>query len=128
MYVNIAPIEDLKQLIGDRLARLRVSEGGITQRQAAARVGVAERMWQRWESGNKKPNTQSQERIRAAFDLQEDFFSPEPKVVSKSDVEQLLDEFAEVKNILRELKRRDDARWDGLLAAVELERLDPSST
>jgi transcriptional regulator with XRE-family HTH domain len=65
-----------KERIAARLLELREREN-LTQEQAAARVGVTMRQWQRWEAGESVPYSRNLDQIAERFEITVgEFFEP----------------------------------------------------
>jgi len=109
--------------IAQRLVELRES-WGLSQPAAAARAGIDKGQWYRYEKGKNVPQQRTQEKIRAAFDLPANFFGDAVEPVTQSDMDVILERLAHLGEMVSVLKRRDDARWEGTLASVELEAAD----
>ena len=59
---------DRGRSLGERLEELRRSHG-LTQEQAAPKVGISLRQWQRWETGESEPTASNLARIAQAFGI-----------------------------------------------------------
>lgn len=57
-----------RERIAERLAQLR-EHSGLTQEQAAQKVGITHRQWQRWESGESVPYPRNLEVIASRFGI-----------------------------------------------------------
>jgi transcriptional regulator with XRE-family HTH domain len=67
-----------QEKVAERLAILRERQA-LTQEQAAAKVGVTLRQWQRWEAGQSMPYPRNLELIASRFGFSvADFFDAEP--------------------------------------------------
>lgn len=74
-----------REKVTQRLEHLR-ERHGLTQEQAAARVGITHRQWQRWESGESMPYPRNLDAIASAFGIGiEEFFDPDPERSSQFD-------------------------------------------
>lgn len=62
-----------QEKVSARLADLR-EQAGLTQEQAAARVGVNLRQWQRWEAGDSMPYPRNLDTIASRFGISVDEF------------------------------------------------------
>ena len=60
-----------KAQVQERLAQLRDTYD-LTQEEAAAKVGVNLRQWQRWEAGDSRPYTRNLEAVARAFGVSTD--------------------------------------------------------
>ena len=109
--------------ISQRLLELRES-WGLSQTAMAARAGLEKGQWHRYEKGKNVPHRGTQEKIRAAFDLPANFFGDAVEPVTQSDMDVILERLARLEEMVVVLLRRDDARWEGMLASVELESPD----
>lgn len=80
-----------KERVVERLVQLREVHG-LTQEQAAARVGVTVRQWQRWEAGKSMPYPRNLDMIAAKFGITvADFFDEDVVTESLDDrVQELL--------------------------------------
>lgn len=96
-----------KEMLAARLGELR-EDANLTQEQAAAKVGVTLRQWQRWEAGESVPYPRNLDVIASRFGTTvADFFDETPRAV-------LADHVAELQSTLDDVMKR--------LAALELER------
>lgn len=67
-----------REKIAQRLGELRESNA-LTQEQAAAKVGVTLRQWQRWEAGESVPYPRNMDVVASKFGLSvSEFFDDEP--------------------------------------------------
>lgn len=77
-----------KERVAERLSDLR-ERGALSQEQAAAKVGVTLRQWQRWEAGESVPYPRNLDSVASAFGISVAEFFDEPQVVVTPDVRQL---------------------------------------
>lgn len=67
-----------REKIAQRLGELRESNS-LTQEQAAAKVGVTLRQWQRWEAGESVPYPRNMDTVASHFGMSvSEFFDDEP--------------------------------------------------
>jgi len=115
-----------RERIVQRLRELREAHG-LTQEQAAARVGVNLRQWQRWEAGDSMPYPRNLDLIASKFGttVNEFFEPPETQLVARSELEEIL---AYVQRVDAKLERLlaatqdDDSPLGELVAAMDLVR------
>lgn len=106
------------------LADLR-ERHALTQEQAAAKVGVTLRQWQRWEAGTSVPYPRNIELVAARFGIDvAEFFDP-PTVIPtdaarlEAKLDQVLAELADVRRENRRLAKEFVAREMELLEALK---------
>lgn len=76
-------------MLAARLGELREGES-LTQEQAAAKVGVTLRQWQRWEAGESVPYPRNLDLIASRFGLLiGEFFDETPRATLSARVEEL---------------------------------------
>lgn len=63
--------------IPDRLRELR-EQNALSQEDAASRVGITLRQWQRWETGESEPYKRNLLRLASAFDVHVGYFFDTP--------------------------------------------------
>lgn len=102
-----------KEKVTQRLRELRELHG-LTQDQAAARVGINLRQWQRWEAGDSMPYPRNLDTIASAFGITvAEFFDPPPRVAV---------DHSELGAVREQLARLDDhisALQNGRASGVE---------
>lgn len=81
-----------RERIVERLSELRERDS-LTQEQAAHRVGVTTRQWQRWESGESVPYPRNLDQVASAFGISvQEFFDGPPDGSQLDRIEALLEE------------------------------------
>lgn len=110
-------MDERERRLGDRLQELRLAHG-LTQENAAPRVGVSYRQWQRWEGNESEPHAANLKKIADAFGISVAELLGLANGASQLDrVEAMLRTLTEqVANALEQLVAR------GLIEAVDLER------
>jgi transcriptional regulator with XRE-family HTH domain len=74
-----------RERIVERLAELR-ERHSLSQEDAARKVGVTHRQWQRWESGESTPYPRNLDKVASAFRVPvSTFFDEDPIVLSDDD-------------------------------------------
>jgi transcriptional regulator with XRE-family HTH domain len=108
-----------KDNVIQRLIALR-DQHGLTQEQAAQRVGVTSRQWQRWESGESMPYPRNLDQIASKFGITvAEFFDKDgdhrsPVVVNRLDgdlearIATIEDTLAGITRLLREARSEQD--------------------
>jgi transcriptional regulator with XRE-family HTH domain len=75
-----------RERIAERLGELRERDS-LTQEQAAAKVGVTLRQWQRWEAGESVPYPRNLDAVASRFGITvAEFFDPEEGAVDRVTV------------------------------------------
>lgn len=78
-----------QEKVSERLLELR-EQNGLSQEQAAQKVGITHRQWQRWEQGESMPYPRNLDLIASRFGLSiAEFFDEEPIVVAADRADQL---------------------------------------
>jgi transcriptional regulator with XRE-family HTH domain len=96
--------------VAQRLSQLR-EQHELTQEQAAQKVGITVRQWQRWEDGTSMPHARNLKLTADAFGVRvEDFFDEEEIGRIKGGVNGELD----LRREIRELHRKLDILIEGL--------------
>ncbi len=86
-----------REYIAERLAELR-EQHSLTQEQAAGRVGVTLRQWQRWESGESMPYPRNLDAIASNFGLSvAEFFDETESGTVRAEVLLLRTEISELR-------------------------------
>jgi transcriptional regulator with XRE-family HTH domain len=77
-----------REKVTERLLELR-ERHGLSQEDAAHKVGITTRQWQRWETGESMPYPRNLDAVASAFGISiVEFFDPEP-VAQPADADQL---------------------------------------
>jgi transcriptional regulator with XRE-family HTH domain len=71
-----------QEKVSQRLRELRELQG-LSQEDAARKVGITQRQWQRWESGESMPYPRSLDMVASAFEISvAEFFDPPQPIAS----------------------------------------------
>lgn len=89
-FPRMAPLPDNlnreKRALGRAMRRVRERQG-MTQAQAAKRLGVLDQQWQRWESGERNPRLAKIPEIAAAIDVTpEELLAERSRVIGLDDL------------------------------------------
>lgn len=107
-----------KERIAERLGELREAHS-LTQEQAAGRVGVTLRQWQRWEAGDSVPYPRNLDQIASKFGLSvAEFFDEPARFGLRDEVTELQAEVAELKRQMAEMVALATDRAGGEVAAA----------
>lgn len=78
-----------RERVVERLSELR-ERAGLSQEDAARKVGVTHRQWQRWESGQSMPYPRNLDKVASAFGISvSDFFDDQPLASPETRSDQL---------------------------------------
>lgn len=122
----IAEMALRRERISERLGELR-EQSSLTQEQAAGRVGVTLRQWQRWESGESIPYPRNLDAIASKFGLSvAEFFDETENASLREAVAQLRDEVTELRaglatlsaDVLRHTRELEELRGKGHLGGL----------
>lgn len=100
-----------KERVVERLVELR-EQHALTQEQAAQRVGVTHRQWQRWEAGESMPYPRNLDQIAQRFGITvAEFFEGEPSGSSRLErlEAEVLELRAQVTELARDAAKREDS-------------------
>jgi transcriptional regulator with XRE-family HTH domain len=76
-----------RERVVERLSELR-ERAGLSQEDAARKVGVTHRQWQRWESGESMPYPRNLDRVASAFGIAvAEFFDDQPAAAPRDDTQ-----------------------------------------
>jgi transcriptional regulator with XRE-family HTH domain len=109
----------------DALRRLRADAGGLTQAQAALRVGVPRETWNKWESGKRSLNPDSARKLEQEFRLPDRTLDRYVNPARSTDGEaaaHLADALAQLQQLLErqaDLERRESAALERITPLLE---------
>jgi len=94
-----------QEKVSERLRELRERQG-LSQEDAARRVGITHRQWQRWESGDSMPYPRSLDMVASSFGISvaEFFDPPEHAAVDVSQLDRIEEKLDEAISRLRALE------------------------
>ena len=78
-----------QEKVSERLRELR-ERNGLSQEDAARKVGITHRQWQRWESGDSMPYPRSLDMVASTFGISvAEFFDPPEPTVDQSQLDRI---------------------------------------
>lgn len=99
-----------QEKVSERLLELR-EHHGLSQEDAARKVGITHRQWQRWETGESMPYPRNLDAVASAFGISiVEFFDPDEPVVPDAP------HLARIEDRLAEQEKRLDALLERLPA------------
>jgi transcriptional regulator with XRE-family HTH domain len=91
-----------QEKVSERLRELR-ERNGLSQEDAARKVGITHRQWQRWESGDSMPYPRSLDMVASTFGISvAEFFDPAEPVVDQSQLDRIEAKLDQVLAILKQ--------------------------
>ena len=91
-----------QEKVSERLRELR-ERNGLSQEDAARKVGITHRQWQRWESGDSMPYPRSLDMVASTFGISvAEFFDPAEPVVDQSQLDRIEAKLDQVLAILEQ--------------------------
>jgi transcriptional regulator with XRE-family HTH domain len=90
-----------QEKVSERLRELRERQG-LSQEDAARKVGITQRQWQRWESGDSMPYPRSLDMVASTFGISvAEFFDPAEPVVDTTQLDRIEGKLDELLSLLR---------------------------